>query len=128
MRIMLGMLMLLVVGCAAETMGTVSGEVRFDGKVVESGGITFFSVDGTAQTTGGTITNGRYTCKVPVGKMKVVLTAPKQVGTKAVYEKKENSPMMPVTIEALPEKYNAKSELIFDVKLGQNEKNFELTK
>jgi hypothetical protein len=115
--------LLILAGCGG--MAEVSGTVSLDGHPVEEGAIHFSPVDGQTPTAGALIKNGQYRAQVPVGLMKVSLTAPKVVGKKKIYPTKD-SPEMPVTKEALPEKYNLKSELQFEVKPGSNQKDFEL--
>jgi hypothetical protein len=111
-------------GCGGET--TVSGNINVDGKRLPEGSITFFPVDGKTNTAGDKIFDGRYgPVKVPVGSMKVSISAPKIKGYKKLYNT-PNSPERPLFAEALPEKYNEKTELRMDVKPGPNQKDFEL--
>lgn len=113
-------------GCAdGPPMGEVSGKVTLDGKPVETGTMKFEHVDGKTQTTGGPIKDGVYTARVPVGPMKVSISAPKVVGQKPIYDT-PNSPVMPITVEALPERYNEKTELRLDVKTGKNQQDYDL--
>jgi hypothetical protein len=121
---------LFALGCGgAPSTGDVTGVNTFNGAPVEAGAITFIPSDGKSPTAGCTVTQGRYSARVPVGKAKVVINGTKVVGKKKVYNTPD-SPVMPVTQELLPAKYsdNGKTELTFDVKPGQNEKNWELTK
>jgi len=118
----LGLVFLL--GCSSKE-GTVSGTIKVNGELVESGGIKFMPADGQASITGGMIENGRYSVRVPVGKMKVAITVPKVVGKKKVYNT-PTSPEMPVTAERLPARYNDKTELDIDVKPGNNPKDWDL--
>jgi hypothetical protein len=113
----------LALGCAAES--EVSGTVKVGGADLDSGAILFVPVDGKTGTAGGEIKQGRYSVKVPVGQMKVSISAPKVVGQKKVYNT-PNSPVMPVTAEALPARYNEKTELTLDVKPGRNTKDWAL--
>jgi hypothetical protein len=119
-------LLLLLAGCGggADT-GEVSGAVQLDGKPVEAGAITFSPVDGKSPTSGCEIKGGRYTARVPIGRMKVAINVPKVVGKKKVYNTPD-SPEMPVTAEALPPRYNQKTELELDVKSGSNPKDWDL--
>lgn len=119
----------LLIGCSGEgASGEVSGTVSYDGKPVEDGAINFVPVDGKSPTAGDVIKDGKYHAKkVPVGNMKVTISGSKVVGKKKVYDTPD-SPVMPVTQELLPAKYNDKSELTFEVKSGSNEKNWDLAK
>jgi hypothetical protein len=116
-------LLLALVGCGGEQM--VTGTVNVDGKPLPEGSITFTPVDGKTSTAGGFIKNGGYSVKVPVGVMRVSINAPKVVGKKKLYNTPD-SPLRDVTAEALPAKYNEKSELKLDVKSGNTQKDFEL--
>jgi hypothetical protein len=117
--------LLALAGCTDSKNGQVSGTVKVDGIPIESGAITFLPVDGKTATAGGIIKNGAYSVKVPVGAMKVSISAPKVIGEKKIYNT-PNSPVMPITKEALPEKYNEKTELTFEVKPGANPKDWDL--
>jgi hypothetical protein len=129
-------LLALFVGCAENAKNAeVTGKVTVDGKPLETGAITFFPVDGMGTTAGGTIEAGEYSVPVKITRqgqempqsirMKVTISAPKVVGMKKLYNTEKNL-QRPVTAESLPEKYNAKSELTYEVKPGKNEKDWEL--
>jgi hypothetical protein len=113
-------------GCADNSMSQVNGKVTIDGQPIEKGAISFYPVDGKTRTTGGEIKDGAYSVQVPVGVMSVKISAPKVVGKKKLYDKKD-SPEYPLTAEALPAKYNAQSELKLDVTGGSVEKDWVLT-
>jgi hypothetical protein len=118
---------LLLAGCdGGPPMGDVSGKVTYEGKIVEIGDITFIPVDGKTPTAGAPIENGQYRARVPVGLMKVSISAPRVVGKKKLYNSKD-SPEMPITEEGLPARFNKETELQFEVQAGTNTKNFELT-
>jgi hypothetical protein len=115
-------------GCGpGDNTADVSGTVTFDGAPVADGSITFVPSDGKSPTAGGVIKDGKYTCRVPVGPMKVSITSAKEVGRKKLYQTKD-SPEVPVMKEILPEKYNMKTELTYEVKSGTQVKDFTLTK
>jgi hypothetical protein len=115
-----------VLGCADNRSAEVHGTVRLDGQPVEQGAINFIPVDGKTPTAGAVIEDGEYFSRVPVGLMKVTLSVPKVVGKKKIYATPD-SPEMPITVEALPARYNKKSELTLQVERGKNEKNYELS-
>lgn len=123
--LLFGVAAALVVGCGGEPSGEVSGTVTYDGKAVEDGAITFIPERGP--TAGGVIKGGKYSTKVVVGPTKVTISGSKVVGSKKVYDT-PNSPVMPVTAEALPAKYNSASELKYEVKPGAQTKDFDLPK
>jgi hypothetical protein len=99
--------------------------VTVDGHRLPQGSIAFFPVDGQTRTSGGEIFDGKYSASVPVGQMKVNISGPKITGYKKLYNR-PGSPERPTFGEALPARYNEKTELTLDVKPGRNEKNFEL--
>jgi hypothetical protein len=121
--------LLLLAGCDRDNTVEVKGTVQFDGKPIEDGSINFVPADGKSQTAGGAIKDGKYSVKVPVGPMKLTISAPKVVGKKKLYDTPE-SPERPVMAESLPAKYadREKTELEFEVKPGVNEKNWDLKK
>ncbi len=114
-----------VVGCSSSTEATVTVEVNYDGTPLKDGAIRFVPTDGKTATSGGVIANGKFTGPVPIGEMRVEITAPKVVGKKKAYETPE-SPMVDVIEELLDEKYNAKSELKMTVKSGSQTEKFDL--
>jgi hypothetical protein len=119
----------IALGCGggAET-GEVSGSVKFDGKPVEEGSISFIAVEGSAPTAGGVIKDGKYTAtKVPVGAAKVSISAVKVVGKRKAMDA-PGSKEVDITEPLLPAKYNTATELRFDVKPGTQTKDFDLTK
>jgi len=117
---------LVAVGCDGSKFADVSGTVTVDGKPVETGSITFVPADGLSSTAGGEIKDGKYSVKVPVGMMKVSISSPKAIGKKKLYATPD-SPEGTLYAEALPERYNEKTELTLDVKSGSNPKNWELS-
>jgi hypothetical protein len=118
---------LLITGCDASKFAEVSGKVTVDGKPVDAGSITFLPLDGMTPTAGGEIKDGKYSVKVPIGQMKVTISVPKAIGKKKLYATPD-SPEGTLYAEALPLRYNEKSELTFEVKSGSNDKDWELTK
>jgi hypothetical protein len=123
-RTLLGVVLLMLAGCAPKD-GQVSGTVTVDGEPLAVGSILFVPADGKGQTTGGNIKDGHYSVRVSPGKMKVSISAAKVVGKKKIYPT-PNSPEMPVTVEALPARYNQQTSLTLDVQPGKVAKDFEL--
>jgi len=113
-------------GCTDSSMSVVKGQVTFDGQPIDKGSISFFPRDGQSKTTGGEITAGAYSVQVPVGLMEVKISMPKVVGQKKLYNKPD-SPSYPLHAEALPDKYNKKSDLTLDVTAGGVQKDWDLT-
>jgi hypothetical protein len=117
-------LLLTVAGCGSSgpKQLTVTGTVKFDGKEVAEGDITFIPEDKSVGPEGGKIKDGKYTIKGRSGKNKVQIMA-----TRTVPGKK--GPMGEDLIEQyIPEKYNDQTELSVDVGEGKTEHNFDLKK
>lgn len=117
---------LLSLGCTDPNEAVVSGTVTVDGEPAEMGSITFIPADGLTSTAGGAITDGKYRAVVPPGSKKVQIRVSKIVGQTKLYDTPD-SPMQPVYREVLPPKYNDQTELVLDVKPGQNEENYDLS-
>jgi hypothetical protein len=122
--------LLTVVGCGGGKTGEVTGTVTVDGKAAPTGSsIRFVPADGDSSGAGAMIEDGRYTAtKVPVGTAKVQIRVPKFAAEKAG----RPGPRGPgggqiVEGDLLPPKYNDRTELTFDVKPGNNEKDWELS-
>lgn len=116
----------LISGCEDSTVGIIKGRVTLDGKPVKEGSIAFFPTAGDSFTAGGAIYEGAYNSRVPLGELRVEIRVPKKVGEQALYDVPD-SPKMPILAEALPPRYNNRSELKITVKPGKSEHNFQLT-
>jgi len=128
-RVLLIVAFFATLGCSSTPTdsGVLEGQVTLDGAAVDDGTITFLPVDGASATSGGFIKQGKFDVKnVPLGKAKVSITAVKVVGSKPVYNT-PNSPVMPITVNPIPKKYNEKTELVFDVQPGMNRNDWHLT-
>jgi hypothetical protein len=114
-------------GCSqGPAVGTVTGEVTFDGQPVKDGHVLFTPLDGNGQTGGGTIREGKLVAeKVPAGKMKVELHGNKVVGKRKAYDTPE-SPWEDDVAELLPPKYNFKSDMTLEVKRGPQDVKYDL--
>src|SRR4051794_23859920 len=98
---LLGLLTLtLAVGCSGGKEAVVQGKVTLDGVPVQKGTIRFVST-GKAAPGGGEINAGQYSVKVPVGEVKVEITAPQVVGKRKAYDTPD-SPLIDVTKESIP--------------------------
>lgn len=120
-----GLLAVLVGGCSdGPKTAIVSGVVKVDGHEPDKGAVIFVPADGKGQGASGEITaGGKYTAKVQLGTMKVEVRVSKVVGKKQLYG--PGSPYRDVIDEVLPERFNNKTELTFDV-TGDATKNWEL--
>jgi hypothetical protein len=124
--------LLALAGCGdGSKTGEVTGTITVDNEIpVDGSSIDFIPVDGKSSSAGAMVKEGKYTAKgVPVGMSKVVIRVPKLAqGAKAKpAEGPGPAPGSIVEGELLPEKYNEKSELTFDVKSGKNEKDWNLS-
>lgn len=121
------LVVILFLASCGSKVSEVSGTVQVDGAPVEEGTISFTPASGTTQTNAGAIKGGKYSVKVPAGSMKVFISVPKVVGSKKRYDTPD-SPEVPITEETLPEKYSSrkKTELLFDVVPGKNQKDWDL--
>lgn len=117
--------LMVAIGCSDPSNGEVTGMVRVEGTPVEKGAITFVPADGQGQTAGGEIKAGRYSVRVPVGKMKVSISMPVEDKKKKLYPTAD-SPEMWMYREGLPARYNENTELEFEVKSGSNQKDWDL--
>lgn len=112
-------------GCNRDpAAGEVQGTVTLDGTPVENGTIRFTPIEGLTGTAGGTISKGQFAVVVPVANHRVQISAIQlPPGTKAPSRHSDGNYS---TIEIIPAKYNASSELTLDVKAGVNKKSWDL--
>lgn len=101
----------------------VTGTVKFDGKEVADGDITFTSDDKSVGGEAGKIKDGKYTVKAREGKNKVEITA-----YRVVPGKKGPMGTEDVLEPYIPEKYNTKTELSVEVGSGKTDHPFDLKK
>jgi len=116
---------LFAAGCSDPTVADVSGNVTVGGKPLAEGSVKFVPKDGKSTTAGGTVKDGRYSVRMSPGTMIVSFSAGKVIGKKKAYNTPD-SPEIPITAEALPAKYNVKTELTLEVKPGSNSKDWAL--
>jgi hypothetical protein len=116
----------LAAGCSTgPAVGTVTGDVTFDGQPVKDGRIAFTPLDGQGSTSGAPIIDGKFKAVVPVAKMKVAINGNKVIGKRKAYDTPE-SPWEDDVAELLPAKYHVNSELALDVKQGVQDVKYEL--
>ncbi len=124
--------LLVLTGCGSVPV-KIRGKVTLNGTPVEAGTITFIPEDQTKGRSGGaSIAQGAYQVDAgnppPPGMYRIEITAPKKTGNKIP----AGSPAPPGTMidemtEAVPTKYNTKSELKRELKAGDNVFDFDLT-
>lgn len=118
----------LTMGCGASDRAGVSGEVTLGGQPVQNGSISFVRTDGSRranEAAWGKIENGRYsipaTAGPMIGKNRVEIRWPRKTG-----RKNPADPNLDEYAEAIPDRYNANSELQVEVRPGNNTFNFAL--
>jgi hypothetical protein len=112
-------------GCSSQCEGTVSGEVTLNGEPLKEGEITFLPPAGKGPVA--KIVDGRFTARVPVGQMKVKISARNVVGKRKMYDAPD-APWVEDVEELLPARYNVDTKLTLTVQGGAQEKRFELTR
>jgi hypothetical protein len=130
----LAVVALALVGCgsSASDRSRVHGAVSYDGEPVDDGGIAFLPEGGGASQARatGVIEGGHYdldSSRGPYpGKYKVEIYWNKKTGKKLHGPSGKSS--KEERKQAIPDKYNEKSELRVEVKPGSNELNFHLKK
>ena len=113
-------------GCGSNGRSTVEGTVTLNGQPIESGSMSFRPLDGKTPTVGCFITAGRFRLQVPIGSMRVEISAMEKSGKKGVTTAQGDPVEVDLVTEAIPERYNAKSELVIDVKPGVNRVTYAL--
>jgi hypothetical protein len=121
-------LCVIAIGCGGDSASDlppthkVTGNVTLDGKPVAKGEIIFESEqdakEGRPPGTG-EIKDGKYEANVYAGKTKVKISAQIETGPK---DATGEAP----TEESIPAKYNEQTTLEFEVKEGENKKDFDL--
>ena len=123
----LGIFLLLpLITACGPAIGTVSGTVTKDGQPVASGVISFVPAEGKGEPAAANITSGKYEVQTTTGKKFVQISAPIVVGKRKEYEGPD-APLVEITDESLPPRFNSQTELTFDVASGHNAKDWELT-
>jgi len=126
-------LLLLMVGCSdgeVERMA-VSGKVTIDGQVVETGSITFTSMEnGNGQAVGQVIENGRYKilrqAGATPGHYRVEIFGYRKTG-RQVPDMDLPGQMTDEAVQFLPPQFNRRSELRVEIlNSGNDDLNFEL--
>jgi len=117
----------LLLGCSASDEATITGTVSFDGQPVTQGAITYENLDGTGQTYGCEIIDGKYQAdNVKFGVKIVKVRAVNVGGQEKKYPDQPNSPVTEVYESFIPVKYNDLSELRLNVDQSAMEENYDL--
>jgi hypothetical protein len=116
-----------VLGCGENNRAEVEGTVTLDGKPFAEGHITFIPTGDTkGPVAGATILEGQY--RVPSAKGVQIGTNRVEIrGVRATGRKIPFGPgMIDEFVEAIPPKYNEKSELQIKTQAGTNRADFDL--
>jgi hypothetical protein len=117
-----------MVGCGSGSTGpqtyAVSGTVTFDGQPVKSGDILFEPEAKGESPDGGKITDGKFSFRAKQGKMKVKISASREVPGKTT--KGAMGEEIVTKEDFIPERYNATTELSETVKTSGNTFTFAL--
>jgi hypothetical protein len=105
----------------------VRGRVALDGSPLDDATISFIPIaGGQRQAAWATIRDGQYAIApadgLGLGQFRVEIRALRSVGEKT----SQNDPTLVYAKEAVPARYNSKSELVVDIKPGENTADFEL--
>jgi len=123
-----------VAGCGSATVAPVSGKVTLDGKPLAHAMVSFTPDSGDKNpgppSTGKTDADGNFSLELANGKGKGAMVGKHKVSITAYEgdgEAQSSAPDMAFRKRILGEKYNAKTELRFEVTAnGSTEANFDL--
>lgn len=118
----------LLSGCSGKD-GTetyaVSGTVTFNGQPIKTGDIVFEPESSEVPPDAGQIVDGKYKCKAKAGRMKVRISATREIPGKTT--KGAMGEDLVVKEEYIPAKYNTATELTAEIDAAdENTVNFEL--
>lgn len=113
-----------LVGCGP-SIGSVTGTVTVNGQPATGGIISFVSADGKgAPVTVEIQAGGQYSAQgIVAGAKQVQISIPVVVGKRPEFNG-PGAPMVEITDESIPAKYNSETELTFDLKPGANQKDW----
>jgi hypothetical protein len=111
-------------GCGPPT-STVSGEVTIDGQPLDKGVISYSPAEGAGAAATADVEKGKYRLQTTPGAKWVQISAPIVVGQHKAYNSPD-APLVDVNGERLPERYNAKTELKFELKPGANVRDWSV--
>lgn len=118
---------ILAIGCGRSDIiptTVVQGTVSYDGEPVQMGEIRLNPVDINQSGTAAKIEGGKFRADSPLGQMKVVITAYREIKGKVV---ELNPGEKSAAVEQyIPTKFNEKTELQLEVKKGLEPVTFDL--
>lgn len=112
-------------GCT-DGRGSVNGTVSIDGKPVGSASVTFVKQGGELAREGAVVRDGSFHAVVPPGKYKLEVNGQKVVGKRKQKAFDGTDEEVELTEEMFPERYNAKTDLLEDIRPGINTIKLEL--
>jgi len=118
----------LLMGCTSGKEASVSGKVTLDGAPLDDANISFVPLsDGQRDAGWATVSQGGYSIPASsglgIGKFRVEIRALRALGETT----NRNDPSLLNAKEIIPSRYNSKSELIKEIKTGENNADFDLT-
>ncbi len=105
-------------GCGSsksDGLTPAKGTVTLDGTAVAKGTIRFTPGDGVTPSVDAAIEDGKFSTRLPKGKLTVMINSGKKIGEQRMYEEDPQSPVTDIMKEIIPEKYNVKSTLSVEV-------------
>ena len=107
-----------LLGCQSRSddgLTSAAGNVRLNGKPLDSGTIEFKHTNGVTPPVIAKIEHGNFATRLPTGTMKILISSSIKVGEKQAYQGEANSPVMDIVKKTIPAKYNTKSQLTLEV-------------
>jgi hypothetical protein len=112
-------------GCSSK-FADVNGKVTLAGKPISKGTISFTPADGRGPTAAEKITDGQFLIRLLPGRYKVEILGYRKVGERHANQSDPTSPMMDMTEQIVPERYNAATTLTQELKAGTQDITFPL--
>jgi len=118
---------LFIIGCGDGKIA-ITGSIKYEGQVPESGTIAFISDGGAGVTYGGPYTNGKYNVRVPVDEYRVRITGTKkiQLDTPIPHSLPGNPPITHRDEQIVPDFYGHRSKLQVTVESSKRTYDFDL--
>jgi hypothetical protein len=113
-----------LVGCSPAA-GKVSGTVNVNGKPLEKGFISYVPADNQGAPVTADVRQGKYEVETVAGKKLVQISAPVVVDRRPEFNGPD-APLMDITEESIPAKYNTDTTLSFDLPRGVSTKDWNV--
>jgi hypothetical protein len=112
-------------GCGSHS-SDVAGKVIWAGEPLSMGTISFQPADGHGPTAAAKITGGQFSVRLLRGKYKVQISGYRKVGEEPAIKSDPSSPTRDILQQIVPERYNAATVLVREIKQGQQQEDFLL--